>query len=192
LLLGSFSQLSGGNNGSVCLGNPVHDGSNARARIPPVDLLLEEASVFLQVREESTNLFDSYFVNFREFKAQQLIGELPKCFALILLEPQIIPSIILRCEWLQNISVPHGRQSLSENERWGWRVAHLLLALLPATSSRIGNVGVGVIRRSEWARLLVRFCFRKGRRIRGLASGVGARPVVVDLLRGLIIPKFLI
>ena len=82
----------------------------------PVDMLLEEASVFLQVHEESTSLFDSRSVNFREFNAQQLIGELPKCLALILLEPQIIPSIILRCERLQDISVPHGRQSLGENE----------------------------------------------------------------------------
>jgi hypothetical protein len=64
-LLGSLSHLSGENNSSVCLGNPVHDGFNAGARVPPVNLLLEEASVFLQVHEESTNLSDSCFVNIR-------------------------------------------------------------------------------------------------------------------------------
>jgi hypothetical protein len=163
-----------------------------RARALPVDMLLEEASVFLQVHEESTNFFNSRFVNFREPNAKQLVGEFPKCFALILLEPQIIPSIILRCERLQDISVRHGRQSLGENERWGWCIAHLFLALLPATSSRIGNVGVGIVRRSEWVRLLVRFCFRRGRRIRGLASGVGARPTLFDLWHGFIILKLLI
>jgi hypothetical protein len=53
-------------------------------------MLLEEASVFLQVHGESTNLFDGCLVNVGGLVAQQLLGELPKCPALILLEPQII------------------------------------------------------------------------------------------------------
>ncbi len=54
-------------------------------------MLLEESSVFLQVHEESTNLFDSRPVDVGGLVAQQLLGELTKCLALILLEPQIIP-----------------------------------------------------------------------------------------------------
>ena len=59
-------------------------------------MLLEEASVFLQIHEESTNLFDSRPVDVGELIAQQLLGELPKCLALIMLEPQVIPTIVLR------------------------------------------------------------------------------------------------
>jgi hypothetical protein len=118
-------------------------------------MLLEEASVVLQVHEESTNLSDSRPVDFGKLIAQQLLGELPKCLALILLELQIIPSIILRCKRLQDISVRHRDESRGENEKQGWRVATILLTLSPAASPRIGSIGVGIVRRSEWARLLV-------------------------------------
>ena len=52
--------------------------------------------VFLQIHEESTHLFDSSLVDVGELVTQQLPGELPKCLALILLEPQVIPTIVLR------------------------------------------------------------------------------------------------
>jgi hypothetical protein len=69
----------------------VHNEPDARVRTLPIDTLLKEASVLLQIHEEGTNFPDSRFVDFRELVAQQLLGELLKWLALILFEPQIVP-----------------------------------------------------------------------------------------------------
>jgi hypothetical protein len=70
----SFTALWMPSSHSVSVAEPIHDGSDTRARALPVDALLKEFGAFLQVHEESTNLFDGQFVNVRELSAQQLLG----------------------------------------------------------------------------------------------------------------------
>jgi hypothetical protein len=98
LLFTPLSNGSEGNKRGGCATGPIHRGSHSCAQVPPANPLLKEASISLQVCEENAHLSKSGLVCLGVLLVEPPTDEHSKVCAIVLLEPQIVPHMVLSFE----------------------------------------------------------------------------------------------